>query len=93
MIIRKISVVVVLAATFLLFAGERPAMAGDSLYDRLGGIDAITVVVEKFTANQLAGRYTACHYVNRGGSVWGEPQAVYSARWGDDRLHRIPHTR
>ena len=64
MIIRKISVVVVLAATFLLFAGERPAMAGDSLYDRLGGIDAITAVVEKFTANQLADPRLSKRYKN-----------------------------
>ncbi len=67
---RKISLAVAVAAAVLLFTGERPAVAGDSLYDRLGGIDAITAVVEKFTANQLADPRLSKRYKNTDIPVW-----------------------
>ncbi len=57
-------------AVMLLFAGGRPAMASDSLYDRLGGLDAITAVVEVFTANQLADERLAKRYKNTDIAAW-----------------------
>ncbi len=57
-------------AAMLLVAGGRPAMAGDSLYDRLGGLDAISAVVEAFTANQLADERLAKRYKNTDIAAW-----------------------
>ncbi len=67
---RDLFIAALVGAAVLLFAGERPAAAGDSLYDRLGGIDAITAVVELFTGNQLADERLAKRTKNTDIAAW-----------------------
>ncbi len=52
-------------------AGAAPdAAAQQSLYERLGGKDAITAVVERFTADQLADPRLAKRYTNTDIAAW-----------------------
>lgn len=70
MIGRKFLLTMTLTGLISLFAGLSPVAAAASLYDRLGGIDAITAVVEKFTANQLADPRISGRYKNTDIAVW-----------------------
>ncbi len=70
MVVWRHSPAITLAAAFLLFVAGTPAMAGGSLYERLGGIDAITAVVDKFTADQLADPRIAKRYTNTDIAAW-----------------------
>jgi len=72
MIGRKFLLTMALASLISLTAGLSPVAAAASLYDRLGGIGAITAVVEKFTANQLADPRISERYKNTDIAVWRE---------------------
>jgi hemoglobin len=68
--IRMTSLAIAFASTILLFADRAPVAADETLYDRLGGLDAITAVVEKFTANQLADARISKRYANTDIAAW-----------------------